>query len=74
MYVIHAIRRTLAFLYGNPISANTLFSSGSHTGTAATVQYPFWGGVSFIQPARSAVFRSVIAAVRKFCRIIASVN
>jgi hypothetical protein len=55
MYVIHAIRRNLRFLYGNRLSSDALFSAGSHTGTGAPVQYPFWGGVSSLQPARSAV-------------------
>lgn len=31
-----------AFLYGNPLTGRTLFSGGSHTETAAAVQYPFW--------------------------------
>ena len=33
-----------------------VFSDGSHIGTAVSMQHAFWGGVSFLQPARSAVF------------------
>ena len=34
------------FPYGNSLTSWAVFSDGSHTGTAATVQYPSWGGVS----------------------------
>lgn len=55
MYVIHAIRRIFTCPYGNPLSAGTLFSGGSHMGTGAAVQYPSWGGVSPLHPARNDV-------------------
>ena len=41
MYVIHASRRTLAFLYGNLFTAGAVFSGGSRMGTTAPVQHPF---------------------------------
>src|ERR1700722_17346300 len=62
MYVIHAIGRTFEagfgvcgwFLYGNWRTRAALFSDGSHMGTKVPIQLPFWGGVSPLQPARSA--------------------
>lgn len=43
------------FLYGNRLTGRAVFSGGSHMGTGAPVQYPFWGGVSPFSRRASAV-------------------
>jgi hypothetical protein len=39
-----------------PAHARRLVFNGYHMGTKVPIQLPFWGGVSPLQPARSAVF------------------
>src|SRR5208337_4148898 len=39
-----------------PASARRPVFNGYHMGTKVPIQLPFWGGVSPLQPARSAVF------------------
>lgn len=56
--------RNFPSLYRNWLSAEALFSGSSHMATAATVQYPFWGGVSLISR-REAPFLSIAACLGK---------
>jgi hypothetical protein len=44
MYVIHATRRTFHVPIWELAHEPSSVFIGSHTGTAAAVQYPFWGG------------------------------
>ena len=59
----HRPLRINRFLYGNFAllgsnrkRATSLASARSHMGTKVPIQLPFWGGVSPLQPARSAAF------------------